>query len=102
MADRYLHREIETKIGTVHVDYSPISGLVVTVWPSNEVKTRLSTFDIGGSKAVTTVRFGRLPKVGDELSQGGRSFEVTGVKELENGTIHVRTDSGVWVKYEEE
>ena len=102
MADEYLSRTIETRAGDVLVNYSPITGLEVTVWPTNERHTRVSTYSVGGEKVVTNVRFGRLPRVGDEVTQGGRSFEVTGVKELEDGSIHVRTSAGVWVRYEEQ
>ena len=100
MADGYVHEEIVTGVGEVHVDYSPVSGLTVTVWRDTGLDTRASTTAFDGDKVVTTVRFGRLPRVGEEVSQGGRSFEVTGVKELGDGSIHVRTDSGVWVRYE--
>ena len=102
MADGYVHETIETGAGAVSVNYSPISGLEVTVWPTRERHTRVSTHSVGGDKTVTRVRFGRLPRVGDEVTQGGRSFEVTGVRELEDGSVHVRTSAGVWVKYEEE
>ena len=102
MADEYLNKAIETGAGDVLVNYSPMSGLEVTIWPTKKRHTRVSTYSAGGDRVVTKVRFGRLPRVGDEVTQGGRSFEVTGVKELEDGSIHVRTSAGVWVRYEEE
>lgn len=102
MADGYVCENIETGAGAVLVNYSPVTGLEVTVWPTKERNTRVSTYSAGGERVVTRVRFGRLPRVGDEVTQNGRSFEVTGVKELEDGSVHVKTSAGVWVKYEEE
>lgn len=101
MNDGYVCKTVETGIASVLVNYSPVSGLEVTVWPTNDIPNRVQATVGGGGVAVTRVRFGRLPRVGDEVTQDGRTFEVTAVKEMDDGSVHVRTDSGVWVKYEE-
>ena len=102
MADGYVNEYITTGAGVGRLNDSPFKGLEVIVWPTKERHTRVSTYSNGGERTVVNVRFGRHPRVGDEVTQGGRSFEVTAVKELDDGSVHVRTDSGVWVRYEEE
>jgi hypothetical protein len=100
MGNEYVHEVVSTGIASVQVDYSPISGLVVAVSPRSDAITRTRQEIIAGGTAVTHVLYGRLPKVGDEISRGGGTFEVTAVREDESGKVFVRTDAGVWTIYE--
>ena len=100
MSNEYVHEVVSTGIASVQVDYSPISGLVVAVSPKTEIVTRTRQAISMGGTAVTHVSFGRLPKVGDEVTRDGRTFEVTAVREDDEGRVFVRTDNGVWTLYE--
>lgn len=100
MGNEYVHEVVSTGVASVQVDYSPISGLVVAVSPRSDVITRTRQAVSAGGTAVTHVRLGRLPRVGDEVSCNGRTFEVTEVREDDAGRVFVMTDSGVWTPYE--
>ncbi len=100
MSNEYVHEVVSTGIASVQVDYSPISGLVVAVSPKSGAITRTRQAISAGGTAVTHVNFGRLPKVGDEISKDGRTFEVTAVREDDSGKVFVRTDTGMWTIYE--
>lgn len=91
-------QEVQTPLGEVFVTYSPTRREVeVSFHPRGK-----RHFDIQYNNAtpemIITETPNRPPAIGDEVTQNGRSFEVTGVRR-EGGRYMVERDGLAWEEW---
>lgn len=95
-------RDVETPIGSVFVTYDPRSREVVASFHGDIPElVRHHVEVIDGIPELHVAIGPRVPHVGDEITQDGSSFEVSGVRQAEDGEIQVKDDTGTWRKWKE-
>lgn len=93
VSNRVMH-EVQTPIGEFFVTY--LGGeATVTFHPRDGRSGYVRTYDHDGAKMTVRALQKRMPAVGDEVTRDGRTFEVTGVKQVD-GCCFVERDGIVW------
>lgn len=88
------HDVIPTKYGQIDVEHGD-ERVVVTFHGNNPEKVR-TYFSQNGVPRLVIWEGKRPPRIGDEVTQNGRTFEVTGVRKAEGGVVMLLPDNGVW------
>ena len=84
-------RVVETRFGEVVVSDGE-DGITVTA--------DFEAFVIENGRRSVKFFAGRLPRLYDEITQNGHTFEVQGTRITEAGKLQVENEQGVWEDYQ--
>jgi hypothetical protein len=95
-----VNEEVCTPIGAFFVTYS--NGEAVVSFHAHRPDMVRVGFDARGDAPELRVKAGkRIPTLGQEVTQNGHTFEVTGVRTVEGGRIQLKNESGYWEDFED-
>jgi hypothetical protein len=95
----HVAQEVKTPIGEVFVTYSPTRKAVeVSFHPRGRAHFDIQ-YNNDRPEMVVAETPTRPPAIGDEVTQNGRSFEVTGVRR-EGGRYMVERDGVAWEEWQ--